>query len=484
MNNRSTYAMYINGEWVASASGAYFAAISPATGEEIGLLPEGTRQDAQAAIAAANGAAAAWAARTPFDRATILERVATVMLARRDDLALTLTVEQGKPLHTEAYGEVDDVIDYFRMAAGDARRVEGILPPSVDPKKRVLIQRVPRGVIGVITPWNWPYEMPAELIAPALAYGNTVVWTPAPSTAICAVKLVECLVEAALPPGVLNLVIGPGAVVGDEIAHNAGTHTVAFIGSIATGQQVAQRAAGKDLLLELGGNGPLVILDDADLDAAVAATLTSCLLCAGQSCSAGELILVQATVADAYLARLCQAVDQQVRLGLPLDPTTTLGPLNNAATAAKMDQHIDDALAQGAQLLRGGQRAANFPTGLYYPPTVLSQVTPTMLVAREETFGPIMPVMLIQDEAEALALINASSYGLLTAIFTRDLRRALHFAEAVRAGWVNINESTNWWELHLPFGGRAGSQSGVGRVGGRFAQERFTELKTIVMQLD
>ena len=237
-------------------------------------------------------------------------------------------------------------------------------------------------------------------------------------------------------------------------------------------------------ILGLDAKNAAIVLPDADLDAAVAATLTSCLLCAGQSCSAGELILVQAAVVDAYLERLCHAVDQQVRLGSPFDPTTTLGPLNNEATARKMDRHIADALAQGASLLRGGQRATDFPTALYYQPTVLSQVTPTMLVACEETFGPIMPVCAIQNEAEALALINASTYGLLTSVFTRDLRRALHFAEAVRAGWVNINESTNWWELHLPFGGRAGSHSGVGRVGGRFTQERFTELKTIVMRLE
>ena len=477
------YQMYIAGAWTASESGATFAATSPSTGASLGSVPEGTRADVQRAITAANAAWPAWAARTPFERAAVLERTAAIILERREALAQMLTLDQGKPLQAEAYVEVDDVVEYFRMAAADGKRLEGFMPASVDPNKRVFLQRVPRGVVGIITPWNWPYEMPAEVIAPALASGNAVVWAPAPSTAICAIKLAECLVDAGLPAGLLNLITGPGPVVGDEIAHNPGTHAVAFIGSVATGHKVAERAAGKDLLIEMGGNGPTVILDDADLEQAVAATLVGCFLCAGQSCTAGELILVQAGIHDAYVKRLTEAIQEKIHLGDPQLATTTLGPLNNEATAAKMDRHIADAVQRGAQMVTGGHRAAGMPTTLYYEPTVLDQVSLEMEVAREETFGPIAPISIIRDEAQALEIINNSEYGLLACIFTRDLRRAWRFAEAARVGWVNINESTNWWELHLPFGGRAGSHSGIGRVGGRFAYERLTELKTIIMNL-
>lgn len=480
MNN---YQMHIAGEWTESESGQSFEVVSPVTGEPIGTLPSGTRADVQRAIDAANAAWPAWAARTPFERAALLERAASIIGERREELARTLTLEQGKPLHAEAYVEVDDIAEYFRMTAGDARRLEGVMPASVDANKRVLLQRVPRGVVGVITPWNWPYEMPAEVVGPALACGNAVVWAAAPTTSICAVKLAECILAAGLPPGLLNLVTGPGAVVGDEIAANPGTQAVAFIGSIATGHTVAARAAGKELLIEMGGNGPMVILEDADLDQAVAATLVGCFLGAGQSCSASELILVQESVHDEYVRRLQAAVEEKIRLGDPFDPATTLGPLNNEPTAAKMDRHIADALSRGAKIVTGGQRATNRPTPLYYQPTVLDGVTLEMEVAREETFGPIAPVAVIRDEGQALEIINTSEYGLLAAVFTRDLRRALKFAEAARVGWVNINESTNWWELHLPFGGRAGSRSGFGRVGGRHIYERLTELKTIVVNL-
>jgi succinate-semialdehyde dehydrogenase/glutarate-semialdehyde dehydrogenase len=477
------YQMYIAGEWCDSASGGRAPATSPASGEQIGTLPEGGREDVARAITAARAAGRVWARRSAFERAAALERVAAVIAERRDDMAHTLSLEQGKPLQAEAYAEVDDVIAYFRMAAGEAQRIDGILPPSVDANKRVMIQRVPRGVVGLITPWNWPYEMPAEVIAPAIAAGNAVVWAAAPTTSICAVKLAECLDAAGLPPGLVNLITGPGAVVGDEIAANPDVDSVAFIGSVATGLRVAERAAGKDLLIEMGGNGPLVILDDADIDKAVAATLTSCLLCAGQSCSAGELILVHERAHDAYVERLLAALREQVRLGSPFEASTTLGPLNNEQTAAKMDRHIADALAQGARLLHGGRRAEGFPTRLYYQPTVLDGVTLDMQVAREETFGPIIPIATIGHEDEAIEIIERSEYGLLCAVFTRDLRRGLRFAETVRAGWVNVNESTNWWEIHLPFGGRAGSRSGFGRVGGRFSLERLTDLKTIVMDL-
>jgi len=342
---------------------------------------------------------------------------------------------------------------------------------------------VPRGVVAVITPWNWPYTMAAELLAPALAGGNTVVWNPARHTSLCSVRLAECVVEADLPPGVFNLVTGPGETVGDEIAGHPLTAAVGFVGSTRTGLGVARRAAGKELLLEMGGNGPLVVMDDADLDAAVDATLTACYLNAGQSCTAGERILVHYRVHDRYVAALAEAVAARVRMGDPFDDATTMGPLNNEATAAKTAHHVAEAVAGGARIVLGGQRAPDLGSPLFFQPTILDGVTEIMAIAREETFGPVAPVTPIADLDEALGIVNASSYGLLSAIFTRDLRRGLAFAEAARSGWVNINESTNYWESHLPFGGRAGSTSGLGRVGGRYSLERLTELKTIVVSL-
>jgi acyl-CoA reductase-like NAD-dependent aldehyde dehydrogenase len=477
------YSMYLAGEWTAGESEARMEATSPVTGEQIGTVPEGTRADVERAIAAANEAWSGWANLSAFERAAAMIRIAEIIEERRDDLAETLTLDQGKPLVAEAYDEVDELVAYFEMASADVTRLEGSMPPSIDADKRVMLYRVPRGVVGVISPWNWPYTMPAELIAPALACGNAVVWAPASSTSVCAVKLAECIVDAGLPSGLFNMITGPGSVVGDEVAANPGTQAIGFIGSIETGQKVAWRAAGKTLLLEMGGNGPMVILHDADLDAAAEASLTSAFLGAGQSCTAGERFLVHERVYDAYLERLGGAIERGIRLGDPFDPVTTLGPLNNEPTADKMDRHISDALEGGAELVSGGARAEGFPTDLYYRPTVLGKVTPEMRVSREETFGPIVPATVISDEEEAIRAVNSSPYGLLSAVFTRDLARGLRFAEAVRAGWVNINASSNHWESHLPFGGRAGSRSGVGRVGGRYAMETFTELKTVIVSL-
>src|SRR2546430_11719058 len=272
--------------------------------------------------------------------------------------------------------------------------------------------------------------MAAEVVAPALASGNTVVWAPASSTAVCSVKLAECVADAELPAGVFNLLTGPGPVVGDEIAANPGTHAIGFVGSVTTGYGVAERAAGKPLLLEMGGNGPLVVLEDADLDAAVEATLAAAFLCAGQSCTAGERFLVHEDVHGEYLNKLAAAVSSAIRLGDPFADETTMGPLNNEGTAAKMDSHIGDAVEHGAVLVAGGARAGGFPTDLYYEATVLDGVNDEMEVAREETFGPVVPITTIRSEDEALAIIDSSPFGLLAAVFTQDLRRGLRFARS------------------------------------------------------
>jgi acyl-CoA reductase-like NAD-dependent aldehyde dehydrogenase len=474
--------MFVGGRWVDAEDGAVFDATSPSTGEVIASVPQGTRGDAARAIAAAQAAWPSWAGMSAFDRAAAMERVAAAIDERRDELARTLSLDQGKPLHAEAGDEVEELIAYFAMAAADATRADGLMPPSVDANKRALVYRVPRGVVSIISPWNWPYTMPGEILAPALAYGNTVAWAPAPSTSVCAVKMAECFEAAELPPGVVNMVTGPGPVVGDELAANAGTQAVGFIGSIATGRSVAERAAGKELLLEMGGNGPLVVLDDADVDRAVEATLVACYLNAGQSCTAGEQILVQADVHDAYVSALSSAV-ARIQLGDPFARDTTMGPVNNEPTADKTERHVTEAIDRGATLIAGGARAPEHGSELFFQPTVLDGVTRDMQISMEETFGPVAPISVIHSEDDAIELVNGSPFGLLSAVFTRDLRRGLRYAEAVRAGWVNVNEGTNYWESHLPFGGRAGSQSGVGRVGGRFSMDRLTELKTVVVDL-
>lgn len=475
--------LFMDGKWVDAEGGATFEATSPSTGAVIGTVAEGTRADAVRAIEAARRAFPGWAGLSAFDRAAAMKRIAEVIDSRREEMAHTLSLDQGKPLATEARDEIDELIAYFEMAAADAIRMEGLIPPSVDANKRALLFRVPRGVVSLISPWNWPYTMPGEILAPAIAYGNTVVWAPAPSTSLCAVRLAECLEAAELPAGVVNMVTGPGPVVGDEIAANPGTQAVGFIGSIATGMTVAQRGAGKELLLEMGGNGPLVLMEDGDVDAAVQATLTASFLNAGQSCTAGERFLIHEDVKDAFLSGLAAAIESQVRLGDPFDDATTMGPVNNAATADKTEQHVEQALSAGAKLVAGGHRAPQHGSELFFEATVLDGVTDDMRIAKEETFGPVVPVTSIRSEEEAIERVNASEYGLLSAIFTRDLGRGLRFAERVRTGWVNINEGTNYWESHLPFGGASGSQSGIGRVGGRFSMEKLTELKTVILNL-
>jgi acyl-CoA reductase-like NAD-dependent aldehyde dehydrogenase len=475
--------MLIAGEWTESDSGKRFESYSPVTGDCLGTVPEGTRTDVQRAIKAANASWRVWAKHTAFERAAVMERAAQIVHERRDELAHLLTLEQGKPLHSEAYAEVDEVIDYLRMTAADVMRLEGHIIPSKNPDMRAFVTRVPRGIVGAISPWNWPYTMPTELIVPALAVGNAVVWACAPTTSICAVKLAECLVDAGLPSGLLNLITGPGTIVGDEIAVNPDVHALGFIGSVATGHTVAQRAAGKELLLEMGGNGPLIILEDANLDRAVEATLLGSFLCSGQSCTAAELVLVHENVKDTFVEKLLKAIQEKIHLGNPLATTTTLGPLQNEAAAAKVDAHIADAVSKGGNVLLGGRRAEQFPTKLYYEATVLGNIRPEMQIAKEETFGPVVPIQSIKSAEEAINLANNSGYGLTIAVFTENLKRALKIAEELRSGTVVINNSTNWFEYHIAFGGGSGSKSGFGRVGGRFGLERFTEYKTIFADL-
>jgi acyl-CoA reductase-like NAD-dependent aldehyde dehydrogenase len=406
------YGVYSGGRWCPALSGAGDAAHNPATGEVVATVARGGAADVDRAVAGARAAWPAWARASAFDRAEVLAALAAAVQAEREPLARILSLDQGKPLVAEAYDEVDELVVYLAMAAEDAKRAGGVLPPSTSATRRVLVQRVPLGVIGVISPWNWPYTMGAELVAPALAAGNTVVWVPAPTTSACSAALVEVLSGAlaacGAPEGILSLVPGPGAEVGRAVTGHPDVAGIGFVGSVATGADVAVRSAGKAQILELGGNGPFVVLDDADLDAAVAA---------------------------------------------------------------------------GARVVTGGGRAAGYPTDLFFLPTLIDGVDAGTALATEETFGPVVPVIEIDSEHQALELCNASPFGLTASVWTADLARGLRFAEAAHTGWVNINGSTNLWESHLPFGGRAGTASGTGRVGGAFPLERFTEPKTITFPL-
>jgi succinate-semialdehyde dehydrogenase/glutarate-semialdehyde dehydrogenase len=472
--------MFVGGDWRAALDGAEDRAWSPATGEDLGAVAQGDREDAREAIAAAQKAYPGWAAETAFARAAALHRIADACERRREELARACTLDQGKPI-SESYDEVDELVVMWRAAAEDGIRLEGSLPNSSTPGARVLLMRRPLGVVAVVTPWNWPYTMPAEIVAPALAVGNTVVWTPAPSTAVCSGLLAECVAEADLPPGVFNFVLGPGPVVGDELVSNPVTAAVGFIGSTATGRRIAERAAGKTLLLEMGGNGPLVVLAGANVDAAAEAAITACFLCAGQSCTAGERLLVDERVRDEFVEKLAGKTAADVKLGDPFAADTTMGPLNNEPVAAKMDAHVGDAVERGATVVAGGAREDGYPTALYWQATILDGVSADSEVAREETFGPVAPIVPVGSLEQAIELTNASPYGLLAAIYTGDVMDGLRFADQVHTGLVNINETTNYWENHLPFGGRAGTDSGTGRVGGRHALERLTEIQTIVI---
>ena len=470
--------LYIGGGWRPGAAGTALAT-SPSSGETFASVAVGDRSDVDEAVAAAAAAWPGWAATSPFDRAAWCERIVAGIRQRREELARVLTLDQGKPLAAEAYDEVDELAAYFLMAGEDAKRLEGTLPASVAGGRRILATRVPLGVVGVVSPWNWPYTMGAELIAPAMAAGNVIVWVPAPTTTACCAVLAQVIADAGLPAGVFNFVSGAGAVVGDALVGHPGVAGVGFVGSVGTGGSVAARAAGKTQLLELGGNGPMVVLEDADLELAADAALEAAYLCAGQSCTAGERFLVHAGVRAEFVERVVAATKDRVRLGDPFGAATTMGPLNNEPTAAKFDRHVADAVANGARICCGGRRATGFPTQLYAEATVLDGVTVGMAIEQEETFGPVVPVIEVQSAAEALELTNASPFGLTAAVFTGDLERGLAFAERARAGWVNINASTNLWESHLPFGGRAGSVSGRGRVGGRYPMQTFTEPKLV-----
>lgn len=474
--------MFIGGDWVASSDGRTQPVWSPRDGAVIAELPLADLADAERALTAAAAAEPVLARMSPFERAAMCERIADAAVGRAEELARAIALDQGKPYSTEGRWEASAFVSFFRQAAADIVRLNGESIPSVDTNKRIFTFLRSRGVYAVITPWNFPYNIPSEYISAAVAAGNPVVWVPAPTASACATVYAECLADAGLPPGAFNLLTGPGPIVGDAIVADPRTRGVGFTGSPATGRQIAARAAGKPLLLELGGNGPVVVLDDADLDAAVRGIIFSAYFNAGQACSATERVLVSRAVIDELRERLVEATSE-VTVGDPFDAKTTMGPLNNEAVARKMDEHIADARAQGARVVCGGARLPDMPSGLYYQPTVLDGVTPDMLVNREETFGPIVPLMAVDTDAEAIAVANDVPLGLICSVYTRSLRRAFVFGNELRSGIVNINETPNYWEAHVPYGGASGTNSGLGRLGGVNTLREMLDVRSLIIDL-
>jgi acyl-CoA reductase-like NAD-dependent aldehyde dehydrogenase len=475
--------MRIGNNWDDGSSGQFLEIVSPATGAVIGAVPLATRQDAARAVAAAVAAKPLIARMSVWDRSKLCLRVAAAIEARAEDLARLLTLEQGKPFHAEAKGEIAAAVTAFRNAAEQIKWLETAAFPLEDGNKRAFSFLQPKGVFGVVTPWNFPAAQPSiYYLAPGLATGNAMVWVPAPTTSLIASKLMECFVEAEVPDGVINLVTGEGPVAGDAVVTHPGVDAIAFTGSSETGAIIAARAAGKPLMLELGGNGPTLVLADADIAMAAARVAAGCFANAGQICTATERVLVHASVYDRFAEEVVNAA-RRVVMGDPFDPATTMGPLNNAPSAAKMDEHLEDARNRQATIAFGGERMTGMPTALHYQPTVVTELTAESMLNIHETFGPVAPLLRFRDEDEAWNIIGRSPFGLSAAIFTNTIKDAFRWAEGLRVGIVNVNEMSPFWETHIPAGGAAGTASGIGRTGGRHSLLEMSDLKTMTIDI-
>ncbi len=470
---------YIAGSWVDADSGATATISNPATGEILGSIPEMGGTETRRAIEAAQSALPGWRALTAQGRATLLQRWFNLLLEHQEDLATLMTLEQGKPL-AEARGEIGYAASFLDWFAAEGQRIYGDTIPAQQPQQRILVLKEPVGVCAAITPWNFPAAMITRKAGAALAAGCTMVVKPAPQTPFSALALAVLAERAQLPAGVLNIVTGPAQTIGDELLDNPLVRKLSFTGSTRTGQYLMQRCAGtlKRLSLELGGNAPFIVFDDADLDAAVAGTLASKYRNSGQTCVCANRFLIQEGIYEAFAARLTQAVRGQLKVGNGLDPGVTQGPLINAAALHKVEAHVADAVAQGANILTGGQR---HPLGgTFYQPTVLSDVTPEMRIAREETFGPVAPLFRFRTDTEAVALANATEFGLAAYFYSRDLNRVFRMAEALQYGMVGINTGLISTAV-APFGGI--KASGFGREGSKYGIEDYLDIKYLCIGL-
>jgi succinate-semialdehyde dehydrogenase/glutarate-semialdehyde dehydrogenase len=463
----------IRGKWTGTPA---LDVTNPATGEVIGRVPDLGAVETRAAIEAANAAFSAWAGKLAKERGAILRRWYELQCDNKEDLALLMTSEQGKPL-AEARAEVDYASSFTEFYAEEAKRVLGEIIPTPKKTGRMLVLKQPVGVVGAISPWNFPLAMITRKISPALAAGCTVVVKPAPETPLCALALAELAMRAGMPPGVLNVVTGDAAAIGGELTSNPVVRMITFTGSTEVGKLLMRQSADtvKKLSLELGGNAPFIVFDDADIDAAVEGALTSKYRNSGQTCVCANRILVQDGIYGRFAEKLAAAA-AKLKVGSGTEEGVTQGPLITESAVAKVEAHVGDAVAHGAKVLTGGKRHALGRT--FYEPTVLIDVTPDMQIAQEETFGPVAPLFRFRDEKEAVALANGTPYGLAAYFYTRDLSRAWRVAEALEYGMIGVNEGIISSEL-APFGGV--KESGQGREGSHHGIDEFVELKYVMM---
>ncbi|MDE1146424.1 MAG: NAD-dependent succinate-semialdehyde dehydrogenase [Azospirillaceae bacterium] len=467
---------YVGGAWVDADDGGTIDVDNPATGEILGTIPAMGAAETARAIDSANAAWGAWRARTAKDRAVVLRRWYDLIMAAQDDLGRIMTAEQGKPL-AEAKGEVAYGASFIDWFAEEGRRVYGDTIPSFANDKRIVVTKEPIGVVAAITPWNFPIAMITRKVGPALAAGCPIVVRPSEVTPYSALALAVLAERAGVPAGVLNVVTGHPKPIGGELTSNAIVRKLSFTGSTPVGKLLMKQSADtlKKLSLELGGNAPFIVFDDADLDAAVEGAMASKYRNAGQTCVCANRLLVQDGVYEAFAARLAEAVGR-LRVGNGAEKDITTGPLINGAGVEKAERHVADAVEKGARVAMGGHRHAL--GGNFFEPTILLDVTPEMVVAREETFGPVAPLFRFKDEAEAIHMANDTEFGLAAYFYSRDIGRVWRVAEALEYGMVAINEGILSTEV-APFGGV--KQSGQGREGSKYGIEDYLEVKYLLM---
>ena len=464
----------IDGRWQPADEGGTLPVRNPATSAELGTIPKMGAGETRRAIAAAARALAAWAARTAKDRAVLLRRWFDLITQNEQDLAVLMTAEQGKPL-AESKGEIAYAASFIEWFAEEGKRLYGDLIPGHQPDKRIMVLRQPVGVVAAITPWNFPAAMITRKAGPALAAGCTMVLKPATQTPFSALALGELALRAGIPPGVFNVITGSAAAIGGEMTSNPTVRKLTFTGSTEIGKKLMAQCAGtvKKLSLELGGNAPFIVFDDADLDAAVQGAIASKYRNTGQTCVCANRLLVQEGVYEEFARKLAEAVGK-LRVGDGLKGATDQGPLIDANAVAKVEEHVADAVAKGAKILAGGKRHAL--GGTFFEPTILTGVTSQMTVAREETFGPVAPLFKFKTEAEAIAMANDTEFGLAAYVYTRDLARSWRVCEAIEYGIVGLNTGIISTEV-APFGGV--KESGAGREGSKYGIFDYTELKYV-----
>ncbi|HWP35361.1 MAG TPA: aldehyde dehydrogenase family protein [Thermodesulfobacteriota bacterium] len=476
-----TYRNYIGGKWVEAASGAVFEDRNPADRHDLlGFFPRSDARDVAAAVEAARARFDFWRKVPAPVRGEILFRAAEIMVKRKEELARLMVREMGKVIK-EARGDVQEAIDMTYYMAGEGRRQFGQQVPAELPDKFAMAIRQPVGVVAAITPWNFPLAIPAWKLMPALVTGNVVVFKPAEDTPLMAVKLVEILLEAGLPEGVVNLVHGYGEEAGAPLVEHPGVDLVSFTGSTEVGRQVAMACArtGKRCALEMGGKNPIIVMDDADLDLALDGAVWSAFGTSGQRCTAASRLIVHEGIAQVFTERLAERA-ARLRLGPGIEETTDVGPVINEAQLHRVHGYTEIGRREGAQLVVGGEIATEgaLAAGYFYKPTVFANVTPRMRIAQEEIFGPTTAVMPVRSLAEALEVANGVQYGLSAAIYTRDINKAFRAIAELRTGLVYVNAGTIGAEIQLPFGGTKATGNGH-REAGTAALDTFTEWKTV-----